>query len=158
MSEKHAHANKMHDHCCSCISRRKCVGLLSAAALGLTMGTPGFAMEAVSRRKMQKIPPDFIDVAKLRPKPRVRIVYAVLEQPRPYWLGWPGTTYDLDAHEKEYRSKLDDSCRRLGINAECEEKPISDEAGFTALINRVKSSKPDGLANYPSAYSIVGDG
>ena len=145
MSEKNGPTNHRHDHCSSCISRRKCVGMLSAAALGLTMGTPGFAMEAMSRRKMQKIPPDFIDVTKLRPKPKVRIVYAVLEQPRPYWLGWPGTTYDLDAHEKEYRSKLDDSCRKLSIDSECEEKPISDEAGLTALIKRVKSSKPDGL-------------
>ena len=145
MSEKHVSVHNGHENCCSCISRRKCVGLLSAAALGLTLGSPGVAIAASSRRKMQKIPPDYIDVTKLRPKPKVRIVYAVLEQPRPYWLGWPGTTYDLDAHQKEYRSKLDDSCLRLGINAECEEKPINEEAGFTALINRVKSNKPDGL-------------
>ena len=146
MTDHNHSVNKMHDHCCSCISRRRCVGLLSAAALGLTIGAPGLAMSASSRRRLQqKISPDYVDVTKLRPKPSVRIVHTFLEQPRPYWLGWPGTTYDLDSHEKEYRSKLDSSCKRLGITAECLEKPISDEASFTALVNRVKNDKPDAL-------------
>jgi len=126
------------DKCCSCMSRRKCISLLSVAALGLTMGAP-------SRNILQQTSPDYVDVTKLRPKPKVRIAYAVLELPRPYWLGWPGTTYDLDAQEKEFKSKLDDSCLRLGINADCEAKPINDEAGFAALINKVKGDKPDGL-------------
>ena len=146
MSKKHESITRIHDNCCSCMSRRKCVGLLSAATLGLTMGTPGLAtMGATSCHKPQKISADYVDVTKLRPKPKVKIVYAVLEQPRPYWLGWPGTTYDLDAHEKEFRSKLDDSCLRLGISAECEAKPINEEAGLTELIRRVKTNKPDGL-------------
>ena len=142
----HNHSiHKPHENCCSCISRRKCVGMLSAAALGLTMGAPGLAMAAPSRRQQQRYSSDYVDVTKLRPKPNVRIVHTFLELPRPYWLGWPGTTYDLDSHEKEYRSKLDDSCRRLGITAECEGKPISEEAGLTALVNRIKSNKPDAL-------------
>lgn len=145
MNEKHNLANRNHDHCCSCISRRRCIGLLSTAALGATIGAPGLTAFSASRNKLQKVSPEFIDAAKLRPKPATKIVYAVLEQPRPYWLGWPGTTYDLDAHEKEYRSKLDDSCRKLGINAECEPNPISNEADLTALISRVNTSKPDGL-------------
>jgi len=145
MSVKHESINKIHDNCCSCISRRKCVGLLSVAALGLTMGAPGLSIASPSRRALQKNLPDYVDVDKLRPKPRVKIVYAVLEDPRPYWLGWPGTTYDLDTHQKEFRSKLDDSCLRLGINAECEIKPINDEAGFAELMNKVKIERPDGL-------------
>ena len=145
MSEKTESVHKIHDNCCSCMSRRKCVGLLSTAALGLTMGAPGIAMGTPSCRIFQKNSPDYVDVTKLRPKPKVRIVHAFLEQPRPYWLGWPGTTYDLDSHEKEYRSKLEDSCRRLGIDAECEEKPISEEAGLAALVTGIKSNKPDGL-------------
>jgi len=146
MSDHNHSLNKIHDNCCSCISRRKCVGMLSAAALGLTVGTPGFAVSASSRRQLErKVSPDYIDVTKLRPKPKVRIVHSFLEQPRPYWLGWPGTTYDLDSHEKEYRTKLDDSCRRLDITAECPEKPISEEADLTALVNKVKSDRPDAL-------------
>lgn len=134
-----------HSHCCSCMSRRKCIGLLSTAAMGLSVGAPGLSVGENMRRKMQKMSPDYVDVTKLRPNPRVKVTYAVLEQPRPYWLGWPGTTYDLDAHEREFRSKFEDSCLRLGINGDAEPGPISDEAGLTSLINRVKLNKPDGL-------------
>jgi len=42
------------------------VGLLSAAALDLTMGAPGLAMGATSRRHQQRISPDYVDVTKLR--------------------------------------------------------------------------------------------
>jgi len=142
----HNHSDyKTHGQSCSCMSRRKCVGLLSASGVGLTMGVPGLAVGSSSHRQFQNISSDYVDVTKLRPKPGVRIAYAVLERPRPYWLGWPGTTYDLDSHQKEFRSKLDDSSRRLGINTECEQNPINDEAVFTAFINKVKSNKPDGL-------------
>jgi hypothetical protein len=145
MSSIHHQANHLHAHCCSCISRRKCIGLLSAAAFGLSVGAPGFSAGGASRRLAKRISPDYVDVSRLRPNPKVSIVYAVLEQPRPYWLGWPGTTYDLDAHEKEYRSRLDESCTRLGINAECVEKPINEEGAFAAFISKVKSSRPDGV-------------
>ena len=142
-SHKYDHSHK-HDHCCSCMSRRHCVGLLSAAALGLTMGGPAMATNSLLKRQ-QRISPDYVDVTKLRPKPTVRVNHTFLELPRPYWLGWPGTTYDIDAHENEYRAKMSDSCIRLGITAENEQKPISTEEGFTAFIKKVKSTKPDGV-------------
>jgi len=145
MNRKPDPINRTHDHCCSCMSRRRCVGLLSTAALGLATGTYGISTGMPSSRKLQRSSPDYIDVTKLRPKPGVKVVYAVLEQPRPYWLGWPGTTYELDARQKEFRAKLDDSCRRLGVEAECVPAPVNDEPGMAALVNRVKSDKPDGL-------------
>ncbi|MDD4869286.1 MAG: hypothetical protein PHR77_01905 [Kiritimatiellae bacterium] len=131
----------MSHNCCTCLSRRQCLGLLSSAALGLTLGKESQASIWGSRKPA----PDYVDSCKIRPKPKVRIVAAVLEQKRPYWLGWPGTTYDLDGHQKEYKSKLDDSCRRLGIDVECEAKPINEEAGITAFISGVKDKKPDGI-------------
>jgi hypothetical protein len=70
---------------------------------------------------------------------------AILQMPRPYWLGWPGTTYDLDQRQKEIRQQLAGSCRRLGIELHEEAQPVQDEAGMTALINGVKDRKPDGL-------------
>ena len=89
--------------------------------------------------------PDYVDAAKLRPSPSVRLHAAILQQPRPYWLGWPGTTYDLDARQKEYRGLLAGSCGRLGIQLQEEDKPVQDEAGFSALLKRVREQKPDGL-------------
>ena len=98
-----------------------------------------------ARRKSRAPAPDFVDPRRLRPAPRVSLDAAILQMPRPYWLGWPGTTYDLDQRQKEIRQQLAGSCRRLGIELHEEAQPVQDEAGMTALINGVKDRKPDGL-------------
>lgn len=115
--------------------------MISTAAAGLAFGGEFFPALAKSR----KPDPDCVDLSKLRPNPLVRVDAAILQQPRPYWLGWPGTAYDLDARQKEYRAALAKSCRDLGIVLHEEAKPIESEDGFTALINGVKERKPDGL-------------
>ncbi len=135
MSHNHTHS------CCTCLSRRHCLGLFSTTALGLALPRPSPASWFGSH----KPDPDYVSPDSIRPKPKIRVAYAVFEEPRPYWLGWPGTTYDLDAHQKEYRANFDDSCKCLGIDAECEEKPINSEDGVTAFINKVKDRKPDGI-------------
>ncbi|MBI4659777.1 MAG: hypothetical protein HY735_13130 [Verrucomicrobia bacterium] len=91
----------MAHRCQSCLSRRRCLQLISSATLGLTFS--GGSLAALA--KPRKAAPDFVDPAALRPKPKVRVDAAILEMPRPYWLGWPGTTYDLDARQKEYGAK-----------------------------------------------------
>jgi hypothetical protein len=89
--------------------------------------------------------PAFVDPTKLRPRPKVRVDAAILEQPRPYWLGLPGTTYNLDQRQREYRGQLAGSCKRLAIELHEEDKPIEDEAAFTAFLNSVRERKPDGV-------------
>ncbi len=131
-----------HTHkCCGCLSRRQCLQYLSASAVSATLG-----VEAVASPKRQ-VPadPEPIDAARLRPKPRVTVEAAILQMPRPYWLGWPGTTYDLDAHQKEYRKLLGQSCTKLGVTLREEAKPIQDEAGFGAWLTGIKSRKPDAV-------------
>jgi len=128
-------------NCCTCLSRRQCLGLLSTTALGLAVPRPSQASWFGSSTP----DPDYVSPDSIRPKPKVRVAYAVFEEKRPYWLGWPGTTYDLDARQNEYRAKFDDSCKRLGIDGECEEKPINNEDGITAFISKVKDKKPDGI-------------
>jgi len=131
-----------HPHPChGCLSRRRCLQILSTAAAGLT-----FSGEMVTALAKSRQPdPDFVDPAGLRPSPKVRIDAAILQQPRPYWLGWPGTTYDLDQHQAHYRALLAKSCHKLGIELHEEEKPVQDQAGMTALVKGVKERKPDGL-------------
>ncbi|MDD4872572.1 MAG: hypothetical protein PHR77_18635 [Kiritimatiellae bacterium] len=131
----------MSHNCCTCLSRRQCLGLLSSAAIGLTLGKESQASLWGSRKPA----PDYVDIDKIRPHPKVCVAYAVLEEKRPYWLGWPGTSYDLDARQKEYKAKFDDSCKRLGIDAECEPQPINNDDGVTAFINKLKDKKPDGV-------------
>ncbi len=130
-----------HHQCSGCLSRRRCLQVITTAAAGLAFSGEFFPALAKSR----KADPDFVDPAGLRPHPKVRVDAVILQQPRPYWLGWPGTTYDLDQRQKEYRAQLAGSCRRLAIELHEENKPIEDEAGMTALLKAVRERKPDGI-------------
>jgi hypothetical protein len=130
-----------HHPCSGCLSRRRCLQVITTAAAGLAFSGELFPALA----KARKPDPDFIDPARLRPCPKVRLDAAILQQPRPYWLGWPGTTYNLDQHQKEYRKQLANSCQRLAIELHEEDKPIEDEVGMTAFLKAVQERKPDGL-------------
>src|SRR5664279_323996 len=127
--------------CAGCLSRRRCLQIISTAAAGLTFS--GGILPALA--KSRKADPDFVDPTRLRPHPKVRVDAAVLQQPRPYWLGWPGTTYNLDQRQKEYRTQLAGSCKRLAIELHEEENPIEDEATMSAFLKAVRERKPDGL-------------
>ncbi len=105
----------------------------------------GPVFESVAAEKSGPAKGDFIDAAQLRPRPEVRVAATFLEQPRPYWLGWPGTTYDLDKHQKNYRRLLEQSSKAVGVRTAMEAKPISDEAGLTAWIAKLKQEKPHGI-------------
>jgi hypothetical protein len=127
--------------CSGCLSRRHCLKIISTAAAGLTFSADFFPALA----KPRKPDPDYVDPTKLRPNPKVRLESLIVQQPRPYWLGWPGTTYDLDGYQKQYRSRLGASCQMLSIELREEAKPIEDEAGITAFIKAVRERKPDGV-------------
>jgi hypothetical protein len=87
-----------------------------------------------------------VDPLSLRPQPDVRIGVAILREPPPYWLGWPGTTYDLEGHRKEYLGKAADSGKALGISMEIAPDPVQDEEGLTRWITAMAERKPHGLA------------
>lgn len=127
--------------CHGCLSRRECLKYVSAAALSLTLGN-----EAHAAPKQNTVPVrDYVDPARLRPHPTAKVEMAFLGQPRPYWLGWPGTTYDLDGHQAEYRKQAEQSCRRLGINLAVAPAMIRDESGFATLLKGAQTRNPDGL-------------
>jgi hypothetical protein len=70
--------------------------MITTAAAGLAFSGEFFPALA----KARKADPAFVDPTKIRPRPRIRVEAAILEQPRPYWLGWPGKTYALDQRQK----------------------------------------------------------
>ncbi len=124
-----------------CLSRRECLKVLSLSALGagLAQGVvAGAPAEAPART-------DFIDPASLRPKPQVRVAATFLELPRPYWLGWPGTAYDLDRHQKEYSARLAQSAQRTGVQVSLESKPIPSEEALGQWIAKLKAQPPHAL-------------
>lgn len=130
-----------HHRCQGCLSRRRCLQLISSAAVGLS-----FSRSVVSALTASSKPaPDFVDPAKLRPHPRTCIAAAYLQQPRPYWLGWPGAAYPLDQTQADYSAKLNESCERLKLTLRAEAKPVETEANLTAFINGVKDRQPDGV-------------
>lgn len=133
-----------HHHCSHCcLNRRQCMQVLSMTALGAGVGAPLF--QAVAEEKAKPAPKDFIDAAKLRPCPEVKVAATFLEMPRPYWLGWPGTTYDLDKHQKTYSSLLAQSAQRLGVKVAQEAKPIDSEAGVNAWLAKLQAEKPHAI-------------
>ncbi len=135
----------MHNHHCRCcMNRRECLQLLSASAIvGAGMTATGMAAWAAAQDG--PAPTDFIDAAALRPAPDVRVAATFLEMPRPVWLGWPGTTYDLDAHQQEYRALLAQSAAKVGVQVGLEPAPIHHEEGVAAWINKLKADPPDGV-------------
>lgn len=132
-----------HDCRRCCLTRRQCLQVLSASALGASvLSSP---LRGVGQDSAAPAKTDFVDPAGLRPKPEVRVYGTFLEQPRPYWLGWPGTTYDLEKHQQGYRRQLDQSVARVGIQMGWEANPVSDDAGLGTWIAKVKDQKAHGL-------------
>lgn len=128
------------DSCRGCLSRRVCLKMLTLSALGA--GAIPSILEAAARDRARAADPNFVSPASLRPRPEVRLMTAIFELPRPYWLGWPGTTYDLDAHQKEYKARLAESCSRLGITSRVLEPALHDEPGVAAWIEQLKAEQP----------------
>lgn len=128
--------------CSCCITRRQCLGLMSAAALGIGMGVTPRAWGSLD----DPGPNDFVDTRSLRPRPDVRIGLAIVREPPPYWLGWPGTTYDLEGHRKEYLGKAEASGKALGISMDIASDPVQDEESFSRWIAAMRERKPHGLA------------
>lgn len=132
-----------HDCKRCCLSRRECLKVMSLSALGAGMG--GTLFPLVAAEKNAPAPTDCIDATALRPRPEVKVAATFLEMPRPYWLGWPGTTYNLDKHQKEYTGLLNGSVQRLGLKLGLEPKPINSQAGLDTWITKIKAEKPHGL-------------
>jgi hypothetical protein len=87
----------------------------------------------------------YIDLASFRPKPKVRIMSVVVRQKPPYWLGWPGASYDLAGKDKEYAGTFAKSAARLGVSLEPEAAPIETNEALEAFIQKVQAQKPDAV-------------
>ncbi len=133
-----------HSHCHGCcLSRRQCLQFLSLSALGAAAA--GSGLETLAAEEPLLTPADYVDPNGLRPRPDVRVAATFFELPRPYWLGWPGTTYDVDGNEKQYRAQLEQSATRLGIQAALESTPVNDPATLDAWLAKVKTQQPHAL-------------
>jgi len=131
-----------YSHPCSCcsMSRRSFLGAAAACTAALTTGCA--SLKSLHSRPQPK---EVIDVASLRPRPKVRVMSAVARQKPPYWLGWPGTSYDVEGERVRYAQAIADSARRVGVEIVEEGQPLEDNAAVAAFVKKVQAEKPDAV-------------
>lgn len=136
-------------------------GGLSAAALA----SSGLNLPARANPADGKALGEPIDLAAFRPKPKVRIMSAVVRQKLPYWLGWPGTSYDVEGKDKEYAASFAGSAARLGVGLERETGALIAADAVEAYVRKVQEQKPDAvlvpiehMASWKMAEKIAIDG
>lgn len=137
-------------HLCCHMSRRKFLSGLAAfagaGALASRFDRPVWATDLDG----------YVDIHKLRPRPSVRVLMAVVRIPTPYWLGWPGTTYDVEGHSREYLTAFEKAGRELGVTVRGVEAPIESDQGIAEFLNRADKEKPDAvlmILQHMSAWS-----
>jgi hypothetical protein len=124
--------------CCRCtLSRRRFLATGSAAAAGLALPN----VLAGGRAGEEPV----VDAASLRPRAEVTVLAAIVRIPPPYWLGWPGTSYDLPRFEREYTDALLQAGRALDVRVLMHDAPVQDAAGQQAFVERIRSEQPQGV-------------
>jgi len=88
---------------------------------------------------------EYVDLADFRPRPSVRVVSAVVRHKPPYWLGWPGTAYDLEGHRLHYAQTFAQAAKRVGIHWEEEPQPLESEEAVNVFAGRVAAERPDAV-------------
>jgi hypothetical protein len=88
---------------------------------------------------------EYIELDSLRPHPKVRIMGVVVRQTPPYWLGWPGTSYDLEGHRKEYSGIFSDYAKKIGVTYEEEAEPRESDEAVDAYVKKLQAEKPDAV-------------
>ncbi len=94
----------------------------------------------------------FLDVssslfAQERSAARKPAIHAVFIRPNVdrYWMGWPGTGYDVKASQADYTKTMTQAARELGIELELHSKPLDNTAAVKTYIEQLKNDPPDGV-------------
>lgn len=129
-------------HGCNCctVSRRCFV----ASSLAAFAATPFVSVAASEEARDENLDAP-IDLKSLRPAPKVRIKEVIIRQEPPYWLGWPGTSYDLEGHRKEYEAAFRAMAKDTGVSLQMDPKPIEQEENVAAWVEQAKAEKVDAI-------------
>jgi len=120
------------------MSRRRFLAKMSSAAVGaLVFGATRRSLFAADDLG------EYIDLASFRPRPVVRIRSAVVRFAPPYWLGWPGTSYDLEGHRREYAAQFAAAARGVGVWLQQERQPLESDQAVDAFTQRLQVERPD---------------
>lgn len=122
------------------MSRRSFLGTMVAGTAAMAMGCSrmGAALKEVNHREI-------IDLASLRPQPKVRIMSAVVRRTPPYWLGWPGTSYPVEGERKRYSKVLVEGAGRVGVGFEEEAQPLESAEAVATFVKKIQAEKPQAV-------------
>ncbi len=120
--------------------RRQFLQTIGGSALGAQMGLFGALASAASA---EAGPPN----SPKREVPEVRVVF--LRPKQKYWLGWPGTAFDVPGHRRDYIRKVRRFSRELGVKPLISETPLYDNNDVGNFINEIKETKPDAVLVFP---------
>ncbi|MGM0485791.1 MAG: hypothetical protein ACQESR_03400 [Planctomycetota bacterium] len=120
---------------------RRCFVASSVAAFA---ATPFFSVAAEENTSNGDLG-EHIDLESLRPAPRVRIRGVIVRREPPYWLGWPGTSYDLEGHRKEYETAFREMAEATGTTLELDATPIEDPEKVKGWVQKAKADKVDAV-------------
>ncbi|MHC4436627.1 MAG: twin-arginine translocation signal domain-containing protein [Planctomycetota bacterium] len=112
-----------HSHPCSCcsMSRRSFLGAAAACTAALTTGCASLESLHTAPKSHEEI-----DIASFRPRPKVRVMSVVAREKPPYWLGWPGTAYNVEGERVRYTRAIADAGRRVEIEILEERQPLEE--------------------------------
>ncbi|HNS00446.1 MAG TPA: hypothetical protein PKX48_15300 [Planctomycetota bacterium] len=126
-----------HSCCLSGVSRRSFMAA-SAGAFAAPLAAAPAAEDSGNLAEQ-------VDLASFRPRPRVRIMSAVIRLKPPYWLGWPGTAYPIEAERDRYGRVFADLAAKVGVELETEAAPLESDDEVAAYIAKVKDRGPQAV-------------
>ena len=132
----------VHNHACGCcaLSRRSFLAAATACTAALAAGRASLA----SLRDAPKSN-EAIDIASFRPRPKVRVMSVIARRKPPYWLGWPGTSYDVEGERARYTRAIADAGTRVGVEIIQEGQPLEDNETVAEFIRKAQDGKPDAI-------------
>jgi len=146
MSNRHQcqsfQTGRAHVHPCHGCSMSRRSFLATAGAC-----TAALAMTRASLASLHPTPNahEPIDLASFRPRPKVRVMTAIAREKPPYWLGWPGTAYPVEAERLRYTRAIADAGQRVGVEILEERQPLEDGVAVAAFVTKVQAEKPDAV-------------
>ncbi len=132
----------IHSHPCSCcsLSRRSFLGAAAACTAALTTGCASLESLHTTPKAHEEI-----DLTSFRPRPQIRVMSVVARQKTPYWLGWPGTAYDVEGERVRYTQTIADAGRSVGVEILQEREPLEEDAAVAVFVKKVQAQKPDAV-------------
>jgi hypothetical protein len=125
------------------VSRRNVlIAAAGAAVIGGCSQTMKSGALATDPRPIAALPPE-----KAEELPEVRVAY--LRPKGPYWLGWPGTSWDVDGFMKSSRQKVEQFAKELNLRVSFEPEPLHDGPAAEKFAARIKAEKPKGVLLFP---------